>query len=450
MEGTLVVHPTPYECESLSNYIFRLKEQNNCDIKWLDTLFEIPTQQTYDIYNSNDNLESMSLIGKATNLTIEKIKNMTIYRFDLWSTDQSINNCDNLLNHITPSSGNYFCPLCIKGNNYERIYWELDDIKICLIHNILLINQCTNCGKKITYKLFKNRTCSCGVKLANMLPTYINSESILMNQRRFYSWYNILKNTDDLSIKNLSLFSNSMYITFVSSLNKYVSKYAYYLKNKNFIKYYDDYVREFINIELTEKILSNWPVNFYKFMDLLNEYYIMNRSSKGGFSLYKQNPTPVMSMRKFKNVNMIYNELAAYFYLSYTYGFFYNMLEPILIYDKYIDISDTMDIFFIPEEYILKNFEVISIGKFNCISLLKIIEFFKNFIKQDNLIKHEGQADLLMIYNTFSSLGISLTDIFAIVYANHIEITIDIFNCGISMLCVSQKEVEDYITAYLG
>lgn len=60
------------------------------------------------------------------------------------------------------------CPLCISSPNFSNLESSWDRIFQfeCLIHRVVLKDQCHGCGHAITYKRLKIEECECGSKFA--------------------------------------------------------------------------------------------------------------------------------------------------------------------------------------------------------------------------------------------------------------------------------------------
>ena len=458
MEIKLLVRPKPFEFESLSNYMLRLEELNRCKYEWLKEAFDIkPVKRYSDSYDIYIEPKSIELIASATNTSFEEIKELTINRFNIWDLNCNYYfNASNLKDHAFAHNENSdrFCPICFKKDNYDRIYWKLKYIHVCILHNTELINHCTNCGKEITYNEFINRTCSCGTKLEDMLPTIINNEYVLNNQRRLYSWFNILKFKQDTNIKNFEIFNDFKYIDLVSPLYDIVKYHIDYFREKNLYDIENNNSNSIQHLEIVEKVIINWPQNFYKFIDNLNSFFSTDAYYNKSLYFYEYTFNPVTYLISFKirsklHVRMVEKELYSYFYDNYNFEFFSNVLKPSLRKYYYIEERLICSIFNIPYDFIRLKFTCIEIERAKYVNLQQVVNFFKDFIRHNNFGKSHTQIDLKSLYYSFVGLGISFDEILNIIKSKNIDITIDINENGGNMLCVSKNTAEICILEYL-
>ncbi len=148
----------------------------------------------------------------------------------------------------------------MKKEKYIKIYWKLKSSLMCPIHNTLLINHCTSCGKEIGYSEIISGICSCGTLLEDMVSTYIKDQYVLKNQNRFYSWFNILSIKIDTKIKNYNRVDYTEHIDLLYYLSGIANtlKYIEYFIDNNY--YFDSICEDEIkHIVVVEKVIINWP-----------------------------------------------------------------------------------------------------------------------------------------------------------------------------------------------
>jgi TniQ len=53
------------------------------------------------------------------------------------------------------------CPACLRDSKYARRIWELAPVTVCPSHECLLVDECPNCGKRISWNRKRVSLCSC-------------------------------------------------------------------------------------------------------------------------------------------------------------------------------------------------------------------------------------------------------------------------------------------------
>lgn len=450
MEDKLLKHPRPYQYESLANYILRLSKENFCEISWLDEKFKIrPKSKFLDKYTIFILPDCMNIISDATNLSYKDVYNMTINSFNLWNSNYQYYNENKELQKFSLLKSNYFCPQCLKENNYEKIYWKLKHIKVCLLHKLQLINCCTNCGKEITYQDIINRKCTCGTRLQDMISVKVNNDMILRNQSRIYSMFNIMDIPDEYKIFRFDDVDMGDYAKFIYYINDISSKYLNFLTEKEFYEYDSNYTLELNRLILIEKIFEDWPTKFCEFIDLANEYNssMANFDKKHFwleyFSLFIYFNSKFRAFN-IKDIKFTRGALQYYFYTRYNFEGFSKILKPILVDNRFIEYYDISDIFVVTYDFLMKNFNIYTEKDNENIfyaDLKEIVNYFYQFIN-NNFQINEKDISVDRLYKIFIGLDVSLTEIMNLILANKINVKIDLFKNGTSMLYVPAKEAK--------
>lgn len=55
-----------------------------------------------------------------------------------------------------------FCPHCLVESGYWKVEWELNFYDVCHLHHVFLVDQCSSCGRKVTWQRALLNRCSCG------------------------------------------------------------------------------------------------------------------------------------------------------------------------------------------------------------------------------------------------------------------------------------------------
>lgn len=55
-----------------------------------------------------------------------------------------------------------YCPLCLKEEFYHRLHWDIAMVTMCEKHNVLLFDQCNQCGRSMSILRLMEKRCLCG------------------------------------------------------------------------------------------------------------------------------------------------------------------------------------------------------------------------------------------------------------------------------------------------
>lgn len=276
----LLKYPNRYEHESLHSYLFRLARSNFADFH---LLFDL-VGNNYYVHNSFkisfiESNELVDHIAKLARLSKFEILQMTVqpYLFGLFIISKKPNQNYYFKRYIE-INGSKFCPLCLEEANYERIFWKLKPIKICLNHRTMLFSNCPICRSAITSDMIVDGYCKCGSKLSSFEPKTISSSTIIENQKRFYKAIQVY---NDIIVSH-SILSNLSYTEFIK-LYDFISFIAelgfirfYNISDSNYAELYTD----LRYIELIEKIIGDWPVTYFSLIDIINENDLNNNLDK--------------------------------------------------------------------------------------------------------------------------------------------------------------------------
>lgn len=138
----LPYRPLPAPGEGLYGFLLRLAEGNG--------------------YGSVDFLlgeEKISLVRLVQWLGLSTTQPLKQFFLQLQSTRMA---------HIQPWNlqNSRYCPQCLEDYPSWRIGWECKYFTVCPKHGTRLIEVCTNCGQRLTWKRSTLLTCDCGAQLA--------------------------------------------------------------------------------------------------------------------------------------------------------------------------------------------------------------------------------------------------------------------------------------------
>ena len=162
---SLLVRSPFFADESLPSLIARLTQLNSYPLNGILTLIETHLGHKFT-WPYIQSVEVLDCISQFTHLPIEELYYGTIHRFAQylevpWEPSPKRIKLDNgnellflskdkIKHHFRLKSSIQFCPECIREEHYERTYWSLRAITLCLTHKCSLIEQCPGCHARIS------------------------------------------------------------------------------------------------------------------------------------------------------------------------------------------------------------------------------------------------------------------------------------------------------------
>jgi hypothetical protein len=446
-------HPKPYELESLENYIYRLSLENCCEVSWIWSELQLVNKTRISTINYENKDNILELIAKVTNNSINDIYRMTVHRFSngLWHKDFVFRVSSNFKNIISIEYSK-FCPMCLKESNYQRIFWLLTPITICIKHNTYLINKCIFCGDYITSYDVITGMCKCGHDLLSQEPLACMETLIQKSQKKIYEMFGISINNKIIKKSNLFNITYDLYIAFNNYIEIIFKKYEID-KSPVFIDY-QNISNEFENYKIqifTEHLFNNWPNCFIYFIDSFNEnyYFKMNINIK---KRYSDLISPIYLLLEIKKTiikfDFLRNEVWIYFLKNYNIHFFKRILKPEIIFEKYISLDIAAKCFKISKKAIKENLNIKMFNNMEYIDIEEVLNVIKLFIKCGDIFKNElGYINI----NSFSHKSLTNHTIFRIsklLLKEKIQIKIDIFQEGFCMVYVNENDLDKVIYGY--
>lgn len=171
----------PLSLESLVSLMNRLSRANYYrETNWLESLLPTPTRENLNLLRRE---EHFARLAELTGLTVKKLQELTLQRFapcyvlpsqQPWQDDPSSPHAmpqwDNsrlaLYVHGQPTSK--LCPLCWREQRAILLPWSLRHVTTCAIHEILLVDQCSQCGQPLQANWMRGRCQSCKKRLADL------------------------------------------------------------------------------------------------------------------------------------------------------------------------------------------------------------------------------------------------------------------------------------------
>jgi hypothetical protein len=443
----LLIRLKPFQEEALGSYIHRIVIENCCKIGWIINCNKYDIDKIYEELNSCNDNEILSNIAQLTDIQIKDINRMLLARFYYTKSE-------NIHSPLFLYENSKFCPMCLKEHNYQRIYWQLRFINICIKHNTILLERCV-CGKDITPTHIINGQCDCGKRLSE-IPVKLNKYRLVFeNQLRLYDAFNILEQPKykgyDYINKENTQFGRKKFLCLVELLEKLsnfetisLGQYMHFYCADTY--YFPQASKSFI----IEYVLNNWPNNFFNYLDMINSKITILFSCDIFSDAYLStsiNPLYcILRLNNYEFIKEFRNELMEYLIRSFN-SFFKKIFNG----ENFISIADTCKYFCFPHSQIYKMFETTSSNKMTCIDLNCLLSLMDKFISKSNLLdKKDGYICLYDLYTYFQDSNFLLRDEIDILLNNNIDIRIDIYSNGLSMICVPEDESKRLISKELG
>jgi len=267
----LLVRGKPKADESFIGYVVRLTEQNKYNTPlWILKMARLMSGQPRYSFNSLLSEEGIVLLAKLTDIDISHLESITYVPSD----DQF--NCYMFFDNIVPRHGirlshPKICPECLLESPYCRRIWELSLVTTCPRHKCLLVDECSSCGKRITWIRKSVCACSCNFDWRESLPVTIN-ESELTLTRHVHQLCGLpidkayMLDTNTYHARGLSLHNLFLALLFIAG--QYKGRLATtgrdlvpFGRNKDF---HALFIEAF-------SVFDDWPSNYYKFLDEIRE-----------------------------------------------------------------------------------------------------------------------------------------------------------------------------------
>lgn len=144
----LLIRPFIQCDESLSGFLYRVSNLNNYRYSHLKNFLNL------SIYNAQNNEFHLEALQKLAFLALRHNDPNEKNGYNLQSFFGS-----ELYFKIILKNKVKYCPMCIKEKYYHRTVWCFTPIHLCIKHNVLLLDECPECGHKINMGDFTNRRC---------------------------------------------------------------------------------------------------------------------------------------------------------------------------------------------------------------------------------------------------------------------------------------------------
>jgi hypothetical protein len=241
----LPVRSQPYRGEGPQGYLLRLAENNllrTSELKAIGITFDYDLMQSQDI-----------LVDGAIDADLHRY---VAYICELWQSETRVWNTQHAR----------FCPQCLSEHGHWKVEWELNFYDVCHLHQVWLVDQCSSCGDKISWKRAQLRRCSCG--------------SILNAEQSKPCPINMTDIANAISLKILQLDSIALPIVLQKTdveqtqrLIRYLGNYMSLAAGKNPLKMRQagDLNHSWPVTTLAAEVIADWPNAFHNALTQLEK-----------------------------------------------------------------------------------------------------------------------------------------------------------------------------------
>ncbi len=392
MADRLLRHPVPYTNESIGNYVLRLCSENSCRVNQIAELIGFFLRGIDNFYGE---LKEKHIVrfSEVTGIDTKVIEDMTAKRFNF-----------GYRNDYTSHTKAGVCPKCYSEESYERIHWKNELIKVCIDHEIYLVDECPRCKEKITInKLFYGK-CECGLLISDIKSTKCDNEYVLKNQNILYQIFNI-KSRVSLNESNMlfNTLSSMDYCNLLYHLQNIASQYADDLNNLETFLENDGGLNSSI---IASQIMFDWPTGLINFLNILNcldvNYIISTPSIKVSYEwlyelAYREemvdrymrifNPLECLKLRSIYNIvynyKEIYQPIMKYYFENNNKEKVKTKMNKYIYQNDYIELHVAIKIFFSIDgsdfrvkDFVRDYFQVVKFFDKEYINLEEILSFY--------------------------------------------------------------------------
>lgn len=160
------------------------------------------------------------------------------------------------------------CPACLREDRYARRIWDLSPVTTCPLHRCLLLDECPNCSRRLSWVRYKVSSCSCDFDWRRSeTPTVSDPElevsrQIYLRCKLQHGKGNAERKAKDNPLSKLGLKD------FLSALFFIASQYAGVMDTKG--KHLAPSMRSSKLHPLLCKaatVYEDWPNNYFSFLD---------------------------------------------------------------------------------------------------------------------------------------------------------------------------------------
>jgi hypothetical protein len=202
----------------LSSYLLRLSKANGLSL--LSLLNSIKTSRGHYVKQNDIGLIDFSpksvvdttRLANMVDLPEEKLLSLSFYyALKTFCSSDSVERTrvfsGMIRDHI------YYCPKCLEGKLYFKLIWRIQDVNVCILHGIPLLNRCYSCGSLLKlHESALSQSCQCGSKLSFFENGKKTSTKELEYQAWLYQTWNTLLNLSDYYLNSSDVAVRILYI----------------------------------------------------------------------------------------------------------------------------------------------------------------------------------------------------------------------------------------------
>lgn len=443
MVDKLLRHPVPYLNESIGNYILRLCSENSCEVKQIADMIGLRQRGIENFYRKLKE-ENITRLSELTGIEIEVIEDMTVNNLSFYKDID-----------FGRRSEACVCPKCYSERPYERIHWKNKLIKVCLDHEIYLLEECPRCKKMITSNVLFNGKCDCGLFVKDFYYAKCVNEYILQNQNILYQIFNI-KSIAPLREGDLlhNTLSDKYYCILLYHLQKLALLYDEDLSDLGIFFKNDEGFKSFV---IASWIMFDWPVNLIALLDILNclDIKYINRSSfEVDNNLFFENVYTERINDRFKRIinpleclklmeisyivfrnKEIYQPIMNYYYENFNKENIKKKMGRYIYLNNYVDLDVAIKIFFDINnsdseirEFVINYFHIYEYFNKEYLNLEEIFVFYDKIKKNSSVSFSDIEKITCDYFNfiiLFQSFEINFRDIINVLISRNINNRID-------------------------
>ncbi|MDP2158288.1 MAG: TniQ family protein [Nitrospirota bacterium] len=277
---SLVRTPRPYEGESLKGLIIRAAGENGYYAPFLllslaDVKMDCRTQRS--LYTK----QRMKNLSKMLNIDTPSLWDMACLAGIEELPPQSYNMFGHKIHkYSVRTMAPKVCPKCLRESNYTRKIWDLAAYTCCPEHKTLLMEECPNCKRKISWNRLRVNICTCGCDWRYVAQPEVSEEEMTLS-RLIQKACGLSESGENSGnpLSSVSLSELLCAVYFIAGQQHGVvdvtgKHYAVTLSHRQLHETLTDAI----------KVFDNWPENYFKFLD---ESRGKNPNSERNSGLYK-------------------------------------------------------------------------------------------------------------------------------------------------------------------
>jgi hypothetical protein len=166
------------------------------------------------------------------------------------------------------------CPACLRESNYARKIWELAPVTVCPAHECLLVNECPNCGKRISWSRNRVSRCPCNFDWRDADSVRVTQNHLRVTRQIFKlcglppfdNWDGLVQAKNHLSTLALMDFTKAL---------SFVIRYQHPAANKSAVSVLMRKRKDALHAVLSHacEVFDDWPEHYYSFLERVRSQY---------------------------------------------------------------------------------------------------------------------------------------------------------------------------------